>query len=131
MPQKRTECFKLVWIEHQFLSGIRDSRKAGSLWVMMRSVAGVRKSIYGGLPEVVGTVQQVHCSRRLLQRRLGFHFCTINKSAHTEKSLETYLMILVLRWIKILRSCFCFVFCFFFCLLCIYFGTGKLVFSIK
>ena len=28
----------LAWIEHQFLSGIRDSRKAGSLW-------GVRKSI--------------------------------------------------------------------------------------
>ena len=26
----------LAWIEHQFLSGIRDSRKAGSLWGMMR-----------------------------------------------------------------------------------------------
>ena len=47
-----------------------------------------------GLPEVVGTVQ-VHCSRRLLRRRLEFHVCTINKSAHTKKSLETYLMILV------------------------------------
>ena len=32
-------------IEHQFLSGIRDSRKAGSLWGMMRGVGGVRKSI--------------------------------------------------------------------------------------
>ena len=47
MPQKRMECFRLlfdhlVWIEHQLLSGIRDSRKAGSLWGMMR---GVRKSI--------------------------------------------------------------------------------------
>ena len=36
MPQKRMECFRLLfghlaWIEHQFLSGIRDSRKAGSL----------------------------------------------------------------------------------------------------
>ena len=42
-----------------------------------------------------GTVQ-VHCSwRRLLRRRLEFHVCTINKSAHTKKSLETYLMILV------------------------------------
>ena len=39
-----------------------------------------------GLPEVVGTVKQVHGSwRRLLQRRLEFHVCTINKSAHTEK----------------------------------------------
>ena len=35
----------LVWIEHQFLSGIRDSRKEGSLWGMMRGVGGVRKSI--------------------------------------------------------------------------------------
>ena len=45
------ECFRLLfdhlaWIEHQFLSGIRDSRKAGSLWGMMRGVWGVRKSIH-------------------------------------------------------------------------------------
>ena len=51
MPQKRMECFRLffghlAWIEHQFLSGIRDSRKPGSLWGMMRGVAGVRKSIH-------------------------------------------------------------------------------------
>ena len=43
------ECFRLLfdhlaWIEHQFLSGIRDSRKSGSLWGMMRGVGGVRKS---------------------------------------------------------------------------------------
>ena len=49
MPQKRMECFRLLfnylaWIEHQFLSGKRDSRKAGSLWGMMRGVGGVRKS---------------------------------------------------------------------------------------
>ena len=51
MPQKRMECFKLllehlVWIEHRFLSGIRDSRKAGSLWGMRISTGGVRKSIH-------------------------------------------------------------------------------------
>ena len=50
MPQIRMECFRLfleylAWIEHQFLSGIRDSRKAGSLWGMMRSVGGVGTSI--------------------------------------------------------------------------------------
>ena len=50
MSQKRMECFRLLfdhlaWIEHQFLSGIRDSRKAGNLWRMMRGVGGVRKSI--------------------------------------------------------------------------------------
>ena len=44
-------CFRrlldhLAWIEHQFLSGIRDSRKAGSLWGVMRSVGEVRKSIH-------------------------------------------------------------------------------------
>ena len=51
MPQKRMECFRLLldylaWIEHQFLSGIRDSRKPGSLWGMVRGVGGVRKSIH-------------------------------------------------------------------------------------
>ena len=45
------ECFRLLfdhvaWIEHRFLSDIRDSRKAGSLWGMMRGVGGVRKSIH-------------------------------------------------------------------------------------
>ena len=50
MPQKRMECFRLLlghlaWIEHQFLSGIKDSRKAGSPWGMMSGVEGVRKSI--------------------------------------------------------------------------------------
>ena len=49
IPQKRMECFRLLvehlaWIEHQFLSGIGDSRKAGSLWRKMRGVGGVRKS---------------------------------------------------------------------------------------
>ena len=48
MPKKRVECFRLLfdhlaWIEHQFLCGIKYSRKPGSLWGMMR---GVRKSIH-------------------------------------------------------------------------------------
>ena len=51
MPQKRMECFKmlfdhLAWIEHQFLRGIRDSRKAENQWGMMRGVGGVRMSIH-------------------------------------------------------------------------------------
>ena len=229
MPQKCMESFRLIlehlaWSEHEFLSGIRDSRKAGSLWGMMRGVGGVRKSIHHswlakglglellcwgfkgvqeeipseeastlqigsvvfppgqctspqlhpchrlfdqdghqesssasllsrhwslwllvipksqrlslwdnwgdergcdeghwqahtrglpwGLPEVVGTVQQVHCSqRRLLQRELEFHVCSINKSAHTKKGLETYLMILVytnrlMVWFGFVSFCF-------------------------
>ena len=35
----------IAWVEHQSLSGIRDSRKAGSLWGMIRGVGGVSKSI--------------------------------------------------------------------------------------
>ena len=39
-----------------------------------------------GLLEAVGMIQQVHCSRRrLFQRGVEFHVCTINKSAHTKK----------------------------------------------
>ena len=45
------KCFKLLldnlaWIEHQFLSGIRDLKKTESPWGMMRGVRGVRKSIH-------------------------------------------------------------------------------------
>ena len=58
--QKCMECFRLLfdhlaWTVHQFLSGIRDSRKAGSLWGMMRGVGGVRKSIHQSrLAKVLG-----------------------------------------------------------------------------
>ena len=51
MPQKRMECFRLLleqlaWIEHEFLSGIRDWRKARSLWGMIRGLGRVKKSIH-------------------------------------------------------------------------------------
>ena len=51
MPQKHMECFTLLsdhiaWMQHQILSGIRDSRTAGSLCGIMRGVGGVRKSIH-------------------------------------------------------------------------------------
>ena len=51
MLQKFMECSilfsdHLAWIEHQFFSGMRDSRKAGSLWGMMKGVGGVRKSMH-------------------------------------------------------------------------------------
>ena len=78
IPQKRMECFRvllehLAWIEHQFLRGIRDSRKAGSLWGMVRGVGGVRKSwrqhptkqqLYGHPPiQVRRTRHAGHCWR--------------------------------------------------------------------
>ena len=51
MPQKYMECFRLLLehlalIKYQFLSSIRYSRKAESLWGMMKCVGGVRKSIH-------------------------------------------------------------------------------------
>ena len=61
-----------------------------------------------GLTEVVGMVQEVHYSqRRLLRRELEFHVCTINKSAHTKKSLETYWMILISLLLLCFKSIFC------------------------
>ena len=54
------------------------------LW--RRSLTRSHKRTSMGLPEVVGTVQQVHCSRwRLLRMGLAFHVFTNNKSAHTKK----------------------------------------------
>ena len=52
----------------------------------MKVIDMLTQGLPWGLREVVGTVQQVHCSRRrLLRRGLEFHVCTINKSAHTKK----------------------------------------------
>ena len=67
MPEKGMECFRLrlehlAWIEHQFLSGIRDSRKAESLWGMMRDVGWVKKSIHQSwLPKELGLVLGLLC----------------------------------------------------------------------
>ena len=51
MPQKRMESFRLLFdhlalMEHQFLSGMIDSKKTDCLWGMIRGVGGVRKSIH-------------------------------------------------------------------------------------
>ena len=62
---------------------MRELRKWKRLW--RRSLTRSHKRTFIGIPEVVGTVQQGHCSRwRLLLRGLEFHECTINKSAHTK-----------------------------------------------
>ena len=61
-----------------------------------------------GPPKVVGTVQEVYYSRRILLRRgLDFHVCTINKSAHTknvwnllfDSRTRSFLSCLKLIWI--------------------------------
>ena len=37
--------------------------------------------IQRAFPKLVGTVQQVHCSRRLLRKGLEFYVCTIKKKS--------------------------------------------------
>ena len=69
------ECLNLLLehlarIEHQFLSGVRDSRKAGSLLGMMRGVGGVRKSIhqswgFKGVQEEIPSERGQHSSNRV------------------------------------------------------------------
>ena len=68
IPQKSMECFRLLfahlaWIEHQFPSGIRDSRKPGNLWGVMRGVGGVRKS----KPRMIGQRDRVRVGVTMLR----------------------------------------------------------------
>ena len=82
---------------------INDNKRTRQLRIWKSHWHAHTRKLPWGLPEVVGTIQQVHCSRRrLLRRGLEFHVSTISKSAHTKKSLETYLMILVyiFNWVK-------------------------------
>ena len=109
MPQKRRECFRLLfdhlaWIEYQFLSGIRDSRKAGSQWGMMRGLGGVRKSIphswlAKGLRLGLGYYAEVlrafgkrsHRKRPALFKSSQWHFHQDNAPAHTSILVTDYL----------------------------------------
>ena len=60
---------------------MRQLRRWQRLW--RSSLTRSYKRTYMGLSDVVGTVQQVHCRRKIfLRRRLEFHVCTINKSAY-------------------------------------------------
>ena len=110
MPQKRMECFRLLsdhlaWIEHQFLSGIRDSRKAGSLRGMMRGVGGVRKSEHQnwltkelglGLGlyyvEVLRDFRKIFCRKRTAPFKSGqWHFYLDNAPVDNSILVTDYL----------------------------------------
>ena len=66
---------------------MRQLRGWKSLWRRSLTCSHKRTSMRPSWPEVVGTVLQMHSSRRrLLRRGLEFHVCTINKGAHTKKS---------------------------------------------
>ena len=71
----------LAWIEHEFLSDIRDSRKAGSLCGTMRGVGRVRKSIHqswlakGYYVEVLREFSKRFCRKRPVLFKSGpWHF---------------------------------------------------------
>ena len=97
------ECFRLLfdhlaWIEHQFLSGIRDSRKAGSLWGRMRGVGGVRKSIHwlakglGLLCEVLREFRKRFSQKRPALFKSGqWHFHHDNTPIHNSFFVTDYL----------------------------------------
>ena len=92
----------LALIEHQFLSGIRDSRKPGSLWGMMRGVGGVRKSIHHiWLAKGLGDGYYVEVLREFRKRFLGkrpalfksdpWHFQLDNAPVHNSILITDYL----------------------------------------
>ena len=104
-PQKRMEGFTLLfhhlaWIEHHLLSGIRDSRKAGSLWGMMRGVGGVRKSIQQswlakglglGLGLLCWGFMGVQEERPALFKSGQWHFYQDNAPVHNSTLVTDYL----------------------------------------
>ena len=92
--RKRLALFKLgQWHFHQDNAPVHNSilvtdylTKMGIKTVPYPSYSPDTRGLPWGLAEVVGTVQQVHCSRRrLLRRGLEFHVCTTNKSPHAKK----------------------------------------------
>ena len=73
---------------HQFLSGIRDSRMAGSLWGMMRAVGGVRKSIHQSwLAKGLGLGKRFCRKRPSVQ----WHFHQDNAPVHNSIIVTDYL----------------------------------------
>ena len=103
------ECFRLLlkdlaWIKYQFLIGIRDLRKAGCLWGMMRSVGGVRKSEHEGWVSTGQTVNKEYYvevlwvfRKRFLGKRPAlfksgrWHFHQDNAPVHNSILVTEYL----------------------------------------
>ena len=80
MPQKRMKFFRLLfdhlaWIEHQFLSGIRDSRKAGSLCGRSKEVR---------TPELIGQIKNfMDKDRRVSIETISSQFDVSVGTVHT------------------------------------------------
>ena len=87
------ECFRLLldhlaWIEHQFLSSIKDSRKAGSLWGMMRDVGGVRKSeqLIGQIKNFMDKDRRV--SLETISAQFDVNVGTVHTIIHEEMKMQ-------------------------------------------
>ena len=104
MPQKCMECFRLLfdplaWIAYQSLSGIRDSRKAESLWGVFR---GVRRSKEVNTPQLIGQMVRGYYvevlrefrKRPALLKSGKWHFHQDNTPVHNFKLSQT----IWLRW---------------------------------
>ena len=92
----------LAWIEHPFLSGIRDSIKSGSLWGMMRGVGGVRKSKHQswfakglGLGLICwdfkGVQEEIPSEEPALFKSCQWHFQQDNAPVHNSIVVADYL----------------------------------------
>ena len=91
----------LEWIEHRFLSGIRGSRKAGSLWGMMRCVERVihqswfAKGLGLGLGYYVEVLREFrkrfHQKRPALFKSAQWHFSQDNAPVHNSILVTDYL----------------------------------------
>ena len=70
----------LAWIEHRFLSGIRDSRKAGSSWGLMR--CGRSKEVR--TPELIGQIKNfIYKDRRVFIETISAQFDVSVATVHT------------------------------------------------
>ena len=75
---------------------VRQSRRWKRLWqrsltyLHKRTSIGTSRSCWNGTNSLLQPEE-------ITSKGIEFHVCTINKSAHTKKRLETYLMILVYR----------------------------------
>ena len=88
------------WLFPQLKENLRGSRYE-TLEEMEEAVTKVidtltQEDFYGAFQKLLEWYNKcIAIQRRLCRRGLEFHVCTINKSAHRKKSLETYLMSLV------------------------------------
>ena len=93
----------LARIEHEFLSGIRDSRMAGSLWEVMSDVGIVRKSIYQtwlAMIEVLREFRKRFLGKRpALFKSAQWHFHQDNIPVHNSILVTDYFTKMVIKTI--------------------------------